>query len=106
MTKIGISENLGGSGGSLQDAFSFLQIAGKYSAPIPLAETLLANQILSTVHLPLSDNPITVGYASDSETLKLKRNSTGWKLFGSLGYVPWARYSKYIVVVMKSEETE
>jgi len=105
MTKIGISENLGGSGGSLQDAFSFLQIAGKYSAPIPLVETLLANQMLSTVHLPLSDDPITFGYANDSESLNLKRDSNGWKLFGSLRYVPYARFSKYIVVVVKSEET-
>ncbi|MBD3107202.1 hypothetical protein IEO70_02395 [Bacillus sp. AGMB 02131] len=34
LTKAGIPESLGGSGGDFEDAFSILRLAGKYSAPL------------------------------------------------------------------------
>src|SRR5436309_6671532 len=37
-----VSDTLGGAGAELMDGFAVLRVAGRHSAPVPLAETLLA----------------------------------------------------------------
>ena len=44
----------GGSGASLADGFSILELSGKFAVPIPLGETLLAGWLLSRSNLELS----------------------------------------------------
>src|SRR4029077_4450400 len=51
---IAIPEAAGGGGGALPDALAVLRIAGRYAAPIPLAETgLLAGWLLAGAGLPV-----------------------------------------------------
>ncbi len=50
---ISVPEGAGGVGGTLADAVAVLQIAGRYAAPIPLAETgVLAGWLLAAMRSP------------------------------------------------------
>jgi acyl-CoA dehydrogenase len=98
MLAIGIPEEEGGSDGGFSDALNVLQISGKYSAPIPLGETLLANWILSDAGLPISDMPMTV-ITSLNGKIAFTEKTDGWMISGEAFDVPFARNSETIVVV-------
>ncbi|GEN35444.1 MULTISPECIES: acyl-CoA dehydrogenase family protein [Aneurinibacillus] len=104
MTTIGIPEESGGAGGSLEDAMAVLRIAGRFSAPIPLAETLMANRLLSLSGLPVSTDPLTVVPVVQNEMIFAKKSSKGWVITGKAGQVPWAEKAKGIVVVANTDE--
>src|SRR5262249_32261361 len=58
---IGVPENAGGAGGSIADAVAVLGVAGRYAAPVPLAETgLLAGWLRASAGLPIGTGPATV----------------------------------------------
>jgi acyl-CoA dehydrogenase len=57
---IGTPETFGGAGGDLGDAVAVLQIAGNASAPVPLAETMLAGWLLSAAGITVPREPLTV----------------------------------------------
>src|SRR6516225_5785633 len=58
---ISVPEAAGGVGGTLSDAVAVLQIAGRYAAPIPLAETgVLAGWLLAECGLPVGTGPASV----------------------------------------------
>ena len=47
LTRVGIDESAGGSGGGLTEAVAVLRLVGEHAAPVPLAEaTLLAGWLL------------------------------------------------------------
>lgn len=98
MTTIGISEESGGSGGSIEDALTMLKIAGKFSAPIPLAETLMANWLLSKAGLPLIEKSMTIASNDNGEELQFIETTDGWLIAGTVLNVPWARFADKIVV--------
>jgi acyl-CoA dehydrogenase len=50
---ISIAEAVGGAGGSLSDWAAVLRLAGRFAAPIPLAETGIAGWMLADSRLPL-----------------------------------------------------
>src|SRR4051794_34455010 len=54
MMTVAIPEKLGGNGGDYSDALNILRLAGKHSAPIPIAETYLANWILTDLEEPIT----------------------------------------------------
>ena len=47
LTLAWVPEEHGGAGAELADGFAMLGVAGRYAAPVPLAETLLAGWLLS-----------------------------------------------------------
>ncbi|MFE4894928.1 acyl-CoA dehydrogenase family protein [Peribacillus butanolivorans] len=104
MTTIGISEESGGSGGSLTDAFNFLRIAGNFSAPVPIAETFMSNWILSKVGLPISNKPMTLVLSSKDQKISFTEKSNGYIVCGSANSIPWARAAQTIVVLGDSDE--
>jgi len=58
---ISISDEAGGSGGSLADAMAVLRMVGRHAAPVPLAETgPLAGWLATSAGLKLPDGPATV----------------------------------------------
>jgi acyl-CoA dehydrogenase len=60
-THISLSEESGGSGGSLGDAADVLKALGRYAASVPFAETaLLGGWLLARAGLTLPSGPITV----------------------------------------------
>ncbi|MCU6598977.1 acyl-CoA/acyl-ACP dehydrogenase [Peribacillus frigoritolerans] len=104
MLTIGVSEESGGNGGSYSDALSVLHLAGKYSAPVPLAETFLANWILLDAHLPIAEEATTVAPVNEDDCITFTKMKNGWALSGKAYNVPWARDATSIVVIGDSEQ--
>ena len=56
-----LPESAGGADAEWSDLYAVLRVAGRYAAPIPLAETMLAGWIAAAAGLELTDQPMTVG---------------------------------------------
>ncbi|WP_066256140.1 acyl-CoA dehydrogenase family protein [Neobacillus drentensis] len=104
MTIAGIPEEVGGVGGDVGDALSLLRVAGKYAAPIPLAETFIANWLFSTSGREASTQALTVGPVRKEDQLNFTKIAGGWLVFGKLRDIPWARNVKEIALFGKTED--
>lgn len=103
MITVAIPEELGGNGGSYTDALSILRLAGKYSAPIPLAETFLGNWLLADLGEQVSDEPLTVAFPKGDEQFRFQKHGDEWIISGKARFVPWARYAKWMIVLGQSD---
>jgi len=99
LTHASVSEELGGSGAELGDAFTLLRVAGTYAAPIPVAETFLAGWVLSQSGHKVPGGPLTIAQPDRVEELIFARRGADWLISGSARHVPWARHVDGIVVV-------
>lgn len=63
LTLVGVSESLGGSGGSRHDAAALIKASGYHAAPVPLADTLLAASILANAGIPVPSGPLALAIA-------------------------------------------
>jgi acyl-CoA dehydrogenase len=94
---ISVPEGAGGVGGTLSDAMAVLQIAGRYAAPIPLAETgLLAGWILAESGLQVGDGPLSVVPGRPDDDLHFDRG----RLSGTAHRVPWGRAVDRVVALV------
>jgi acyl-CoA dehydrogenase len=91
---IGIDENRGGYGGSVRDLISVMVCAGRYSVPLPLAETSLAAWLLTHAGMEAPQGPLAV--IPDSSELSLHAG----RLTGHAERVPWARGATAIVALL------
>lgn len=98
MITVAIPEKFGGNGGDYSDALSILRLAGKFSAPIPLAETYLANWMISGLGETVTDEIITISHSRDMKPLQFIHNGEGWIVSGRVKRVPWARFAEKILV--------
>ena len=96
---VSIAEEAGGAGGTLSDLAAVLRIAGRYAAPIPLAETALAGWMLASCGLPVASGPLACGPVH-GETVTARPRGAQWILSGSLRRVPWARIAQRLVVLV------
>ncbi len=80
-------------GGTLQDAFALLRVAGRYAVPLPLAEALLANHLMAAAQCGAFSGRVTLGIA-DSQSAE------GAEVNVELAAVPWARASERICYVI------
>lgn len=104
MMTVAIPEELGGNGGDYFDAFSILRLAGKHSAPIPIAETYLSNWLLTHLAEPVSTDIITIAYGKEITPFQFVKKGTGWIVTGEAKNVPWARFAdKLLVLAEKSD---
>jgi acyl-CoA dehydrogenase len=98
---ISLDEGAGGSGGTLEEAVEVLRVAGRYAAPLPLAETgVLGGWLLAGAGLALDDQPLTVAPGRPEDSLTL----AGDRLQGSAARVPWARSASRIVALVDDAE--
>jgi acyl-CoA dehydrogenase len=104
MMTVAIPEELGGNGGDYSDAFSILRLAGRYSAPIPIAETYLANWILSELGESVSSRIITIAYEQEMTPFQFVKNGTGWIVTGKAKNVPWARFAEQLLVLGETSD--
>jgi acyl-CoA dehydrogenase len=104
MLSVGVVEELGGSGGDIEDALSILRLAGKYSAPIPLAETYIANWILSEHGMDVSNKILTIAFKKEMQPFSFKREVDGWRVTGHATHVPWARFAESLLVFGETDE--
>ncbi|MBM4763019.1 acyl-CoA dehydrogenase family protein [Bacillus sp. B15-48] len=99
MLTVAIPEELGGNGGDYDDALSILRLVGKYSAPVPIAETYLANWLLTELGENGTDDIITLSNTIEIEPVEFLENGTGWNINGKVKNVPWARFAQKVLVV-------
>ena len=78
---VAIAEDAGGAGGSLSDWAAVLRIAGRYCAPIPLAETGIAGWLLASCGLPIPAGPLAFGPVH-GETVTAHKNRRAMEAIG------------------------
>ncbi|HYW02430.1 MAG TPA: acyl-CoA dehydrogenase family protein [Gammaproteobacteria bacterium] len=96
-----VPESLGGSGLDWADALALLRLAGRYSAPVPLGETLLAADLLARAGIAPPSGPLSVAPARAGDAPRLE-NGDGPALSGTLRRVPWGRYAAGVAVVARA----
>src|ERR1700691_171680 len=75
-----LPESAGGADAEWSDLYAVLRVAGRYLAPIPLAETMLAGWVATGAGLEPSDGPMSVGPVRLRDRLSLERDGNGWRL--------------------------
>ncbi len=94
---IGVGEEHGGVGGSLEDAMVVLAIAGRHGAPVPMAENgVLAGWLLAGAGLTASGGVTTIAPGRSEDSLFL----CGGRLRGQVHRVPWAGRADEVVVLV------
>jgi acyl-CoA dehydrogenase len=94
---VGVPEPAGGAGGTLVDAVALLGVAGRYAAPVPLAETgVLGGWLLAAAGLPVGTGPLAVVPGRREDDLRLADG----RLSGTAHRVPWARSADRIVALV------
>jgi acyl-CoA dehydrogenase len=89
-TLVSIPTDLGGSGGTLEQAAAVTRAAGRMGLAGPLVETTwLAAWLLAASGCPVPRGPLTASLMDPSET-SLTAAEGGWRLDGVLRRVPWA----------------
>ncbi len=96
LTLAWVPENLGGAGASLNDGFAILAAAGRFAAPVPLAETLLAGWLLARAGLAAPAGAMTVAPVRPRDRILLNPDGS---LNGRVSGIPFAKDSKHIAVV-------
>jgi acyl-CoA dehydrogenase len=92
-----VSEDAGGAGGTWLDAHVVVRAAGRHTAPVPLAETIIAGWLLSRAGLDVPLGPLTLAPVRAAERLTLARGGGGFSLSGTATRVPWGRHAGHVV---------
>jgi len=101
-----LPEGAGGADAEWSDLFAVLRVAGRYAAPIPLAETMLAGWVAASAGLDPSDGPMTVGPVRSADRLTLERDGNGWRLSGVAGRLPYATHAVRTVLIAEGPDQE
>jgi acyl-CoA dehydrogenase len=96
LTLAWVPEAHGGSGASLADGFDVLGVAGRFAAPVPLAETLLAGWLLARAGISSPDGAMTVAPARPRDRITLESDGT---LSGCARGVPFAQDADHLAIL-------
>jgi alkylation response protein AidB-like acyl-CoA dehydrogenase len=86
-----VCERNGGFGLSMPEALSIVPIIGEFAVPLPVAETMLANWLLSEAGITPAQGPSGFAPVTQGPLPTLEKTASAWKLSGQLRRVPWAR---------------
>jgi len=92
-----VPDDLGGAGAGMADGFAVLRVAGRFAAPVPLAETLMAGWLLARTGIPVPNGPMTVAPVHADGHIALRADGT---LTGRARRVPFARNAGHIAVLV------
>jgi acyl-CoA dehydrogenase len=101
-----LPESAGGADAEWSDLYAALRVAARFSAPIPLAETMLAGWAAAACGLETSDGPMTVGPVRMADTLTLARDGNGWRLSGAATRLPYASFATRVVLIADGPDGE
>ena len=96
-----VSEELGGAGIEISDAFEILRVAGKFAVPTPLAETMLAGWLLSQGEIGFPGGRSLRRPSEKKDRLSIDNNNT---LTGTARSVPFAREADSLQVARRGDE--
>lgn len=95
-----VPDDLGGAGAAMADGFAVLRVAGRFAAPVPLAETLMAGWLLARAGMTVPGGPMTVAPVHADGHIALRDDG---KLGGRARRVPFARSAGHIAVLTHRE---
>jgi acyl-CoA dehydrogenase len=101
LTLAWVPEEHGGAGTDLADGFAVVGVAGRYAAPVPLVETLLAGWLLARAGISSPAGAMTVAPARPGDRITLNLDGT---LSGRARGVPFARDAQHIAVLLHDED--
>jgi acyl-CoA dehydrogenase len=91
-----VPEELGGAGAALSAGFAVLRVAGRFTAPVPLAETLMAGWLLARAGIAVPSGPLTIAPVHADGNITLTGDGT---LAGRARRVPFGRNAGHIAVL-------
>jgi acyl-CoA dehydrogenase len=94
-----VPEDAGGAGGTWLDAHVVVRASGRHTAPVPLAETIIAGWLLSRAGLEVPLGPLTLAPVRSGERLTLAGRGSGVTVTGTATRVPWGRHAGHVVTV-------
>ncbi len=97
------AEELGGVGASWDETFVILKTAGHAAAPVPLAETIVANWLAGGAGLDLPGGPMTLADTTDASALTVQQDGGAWRLSGTLTAVPWGGAAEHVVLLIEKD---
>ena len=100
LTLTWVPDTLGGAGAEMADGFAVLRVAGRFAAPVPLAETLMAGWLLARAGISAPAGPMTVAPVHEDGNIALDADG---KLRGRARHIPFARTAKHIAVLAKRD---
>src|SRR3954468_10592565 len=102
-----LPESAGGADAEWSDLYAALRVAGRFSAPIPLAETMLAGWVAASAGLDTTeDGPMTVGPVRSGDRLSLERDGNGWGPPRMASPLPYATAASRIVLIADGPDGE
>jgi acyl-CoA dehydrogenase len=101
-----LPDTAGGADAEWSDLFAVLRVAGRFSVPLPLAETMLAGWVAASAGLDLSDGPMTVGPVRGGDRLTVVRDGNGWRLSGKVSRIPYASHVAQTVLIADGPDGE
>lgn len=96
LTLAWVPEDLGGTGATLADGFEVIRVAGRFAAPVPLTETLLAGWLLSQARIASPEGMMGVAPMRPRERITLGADGL---LAGRARGVPFARDVAHLAVL-------
>jgi acyl-CoA dehydrogenase len=97
------AEEHGGIGASWSEAAVILRAAARSTAPVPIAETMLASWLLSAAGIEVPAGPLSVAPADTTTALQLERVPGGVRVHGDAPRVPWGAQAGHLVAVAPLE---
>jgi acyl-CoA dehydrogenase len=79
------------------DAAAILREAGRFAAPIPLAETMIARWLLAGAGIDAPEGPLTIANVERAGRFAMRRDGGRWRIAGRAAGLPWAAAAKGIV---------
>lgn len=96
LTLAWVAEDLGGAGAALADGFEIISVAGRYAAPVPITETLLAGWLLAQGKIASPAGMMTVAPMRPKDRITLSADGT---LSGKARGIPFARDAGHVAVL-------
>ena len=96
LTLAWVPDNLGGAGADIIDGFAVLRVAGRFAAPVPLAETLMAGWLLAQAGIGAPAGPMTIAPVHEDGNIRIGAEG---KLHGRARHIPFARTATHIAVL-------
>src|SRR3977135_2352522 len=87
LTLTWVPDNLGGAGAEMIDGFAVLRVAGRFAAPVPLAETLMAGWLLAQAGISAPPGPMTIAPVHEDGNITLEAHG---KMRGRARHIPFA----------------
>lgn len=94
-------EALGGAGVDMLDGFALLKVQGRFSAPVPMAETMMAAWLLGHGGIELPAGPMSFAPTRPEARIALGPDGA---LKGSARFVPFGRTADHIAVLARRDD--